>query len=422
MEFDVGVIGLGYVRIPLARCMIAAGLRVVGIDIDADRVASLMQGTSPIGSVPDGEITLMRNAGFLATTDHSRAQECRGLVICVPTPLNARRDPDLSFITDTVSALGPHLRAGQMLSLESTTWPGTTAEVIAPMIAKFGLRPGVDIHLVYSPERENPGDGTFTTGDIPKVVGGHTPDCLARGVGFYQRFINNVVPVSSTQTAEMVKLVENVHRSVNIGLANEMKLVADGLGLDIFEVIKAAGTKPFGFTPFFPGPGIGGHCIPVDPHYLTWKAREAGIRTRLIEAAAQVNDRMPGFVLQKIAQSLNANGKPLQGARVLALGVTYKADVDDLRESAALRVMKLLQDWGAELSYADPHVPRFPKLRDYDFALTSTDLTAETIAGFDAVVLLTDHSSFDYDMIRENAKLLIDTRGRFHGSAQVVAA
>lgn len=422
MEFDVGIIGLGYVGIPLARCMAAAGLNVLGIDIDAPRVAGLNRGISPIGSVPDDEILIMNQTGFQATTDHALAAQCDALVICVPTPLNARRDPDLSFVTDTVKSLGPHLRPGQMISLESTTWPGTTAEVIAPMITGFGLQPGADIHLVYSPERENPGDGSFSTGNIPKVVGGHTPACLARGVSFYQRFINNVVPVSSTQTAEMVKLVENVHRSVNIGLANEMKMVADGLGLDIFEIIDAAGTKPFGFTPFYPGPGIGGHCIPVDPHYLTWKAREAGVRTRLIEAAASVNDSMPAFVLQKIAKSLNDHGKPLQGARVLCLGITYKPDVDDLRESAALRVMKLLQDWGATLAYADPHVPSFPPLRDHDFTQTSTDLTPQALRGFDAVVLLTDHADFDYAMIRENAAILIDTRGRFHGARRVIAA
>jgi UDP-N-acetyl-D-glucosamine dehydrogenase len=418
----VGVLGLGYVGIPLAQRISQSGHRVVGFDILPERVAQLNGGKSPIKHIAGSDIAAMRNRGFEATTDFSRAAECDALIICVPTPLNNYREPNLSFVEATMEAIVPHLRRGQLVSLESTTWPGTTEEVLRPRIEAAGHTVGRDVFLVYSPEREDPGNATFTTRTIPKVVGGATPECLAAGVALYETFIDKVVPVSSTAAAEMVKLLENIHRSINIGLVNEMKIVADRMGLDIFEVIDAAKTKPFGFTAFYPGPGIGGHCIPVDPFYLTWKAREYGLHTRFIELAGEVNAAMPQYVVDKTVRALNKAGKSLRGAQVLALGIAYKRDVDDMRESPSVFVMEILREWGAEVAYSDPNVPVFPKMREHSFNLTSVDLTPEAVAGFDAVFLLTDHSGVVYDLIRENASILIDTRGKFRNATRVIKA
>ena len=418
----VGVLGLGYVGIPLAQRISQTGLRSIGFDILPERVEQLNGGRSPIRHIPHAEIAAMREHGFEATTDFSRAGECDALIICVPTPLNAYREPDLSFVVATMEAIAPHLRPGQLVSLESTTWPGTTEEVLRPVIEARGLAVGGDVHLVYSPEREDPGNANFNTRTIPKVVGGSTPDCLAAGVALYETFIDHVVPVSSAATAEMVKLLENIHRSINIGLVNEMKIVADRMGLDIFEVIDAAKTKPFGFTAFYPGPGIGGHCIPIDPFYLTWKAREHGLHTRFIELAGEINAGMPQYVVDKTVRALNEAGKSLKGARILALGIAYKRDVDDMRESPSVFVMEILRDWGAEIAYSDPNVPVFPKMREHSFDLASVELTPESVAEFDAVLLLTDHSAFDYGMIRENAKVLVDTRGKYRDDGRVVRA
>ncbi len=414
MTFDrIGIIGLGYVGIPLSLRISEVGKTVLGFDIDPDRVAGLNAGKSAIKHIPDAEIAAMRAAGFEATTDFSRAGECDALVICVPTPLNKFREPDLSFIVATMETIAPHLRRGQMISLESTTWPGTTDEVLKPYVDAAGLTVGEDVFLVYSPEREDPGNAHFTTRTIPKVVGGHTPACLAAGVALYEAFIDRVVPVSSTRLAELVKLLENIQRSVNIGLMNEMKVVADAMGLNLFEAVDAAATKPFGFTPYYPGPGIGGHCIPIDPFYLTWKAREYGLHTRFIELAGEINAGMPQFVVDKIVRALNEEGKSLKGAKVLALGIAYKRDVDDMRESPSVFVMEHLRDWGAEVAYSDPNVPVFPKMRQHSFELSSVELTPESVASHDVVVLLTDHSGFDYDMIRQHARLLVDTRGKY---------
>ena len=416
----IGVFGLGYVGIPLAMRISEAGFSVLGFDVLERRVAELNAGTSPIRHISDGDIAAMRGAGFEATTDFSRAGECDALVICVPTPLDRSREPDLSFVIATMDSIAPHLRAGQMLTLESTTWPGTTEEVLLPYVEAAGLIVGHDFALVYSPEREDPGNPDFTTRSIPKIVGGHTSTCREAGIAFYASFIDRVVPVSSTRTAEMVKLLENIHRSINIGLVNEMKVVADAMGLDIFEVIDAAKTKPFGFTAYYPGPGIGGHCIPIDPFYLTWKAREYGLHTRFIELAGEINAAMPQYVVDKVVRALNAAGKSLKGARVLALGIAYKRDVDDMRESPSVFVMEHLRDWGAEVAYSDPNVPVFPEMREHDFDLASVELTPETLAGFDAAVLLTDHSSFDYEMIKAHVSILVDTRGKFReGGANV---
>lgn len=414
-EAVIGILGLGYVGIPLAQRISETGFKVLGFDIDQGRITGLNGGRSPIKHIPDAQIAGMRDSGFDATGDFSRAAECDALIICVPTPLNKYREPDLSFVTATMDQIAPHLRAGQLLSLESTTWPGTTDEVLAPYVTDAGLEVGKNLFLVYSPEREDPGNAKFNTRTIPKVVGGMTPACLEAGVALYASFIDRVVPVSSTRAAEMVKLLENIHRAVNIGLVNELKLVTDRMGMDIFEIVDAAATKPFGFTAFYPGPGIGGHCIPIDPFYLTWKAREYGLHTRFIELAGEVNAGMPDYVISRLVSTLNAKGKALSGAKVLALGIAYKRDVDDMRESPSVFVMEKLRDWGADVAYSDSNVPSFPKMREHHFELDSVALSPEVIRSYDAVILLTDHSDFDYDMIRDNAQILIDTRGKYRG-------
>ncbi|WP_420860549.1 nucleotide sugar dehydrogenase [Algirhabdus cladophorae] len=418
----VGILGLGYVGIPLALSVARTGFRVIGFDVLETRVTEMNAGQSPIQHIAHSDIQDLVESGFEATLDFSRTAECDALIICVPTPLNETREPDLSFVTATMDAIAPHLRKGQLLSLESTTWPGTTKEILLPYVEQAGLTVGQDFYLVYSPEREDPGNANFSTQTIPKVAGGHTPACLKAAQALYGAFIDTVVPVSSTEASEMVKLLENIHRSINIGLVNEMKIVADAMGLDIFEIIDAAKTKPFGFTAYYPGPGIGGHCIPIDPFYLTWKAREYGLHTRFIELAGEINAAMPQYVVDKTVRALNAQGKSLNGAKVLALGIAYKRDVDDMRESPSVFVMEHLRDWGADVQYSDPNVPVFPTMREHDFDLSSVTLTPEVLAGFDAVVLLTDHSDFDYDMIRANAPILVDTRGKYRGDATVVRA
>lgn len=418
----VGVIGLGYVGIPLALRISEVGYTVTGFDVMETRVADLNAGKSPIQHIPDTDVARMRATGFEATMDFAEARNCDALIICVPTPLNKTREPDLRFVTDTMKMLKPHMRAEQLLALESTTWPGTTREVLLPFIEDAGFVTGESYYLVYSPEREDPGNVNFSTHTIPKVLGGHTPACLEAGKALYSSFIDQVVPVSSTEAAEMVKLLENIHRAVNIGLSNEMKVVADAMGLDPFEIIDAAATKPFGFTAYYPGPGIGGHCIPIDPFYLTWKAREFGLHTRFIELAGEINASMPQYVVDKTVLALNAAGKALKGSKVLVLGIAYKRDIDDMRESPSLFVMQLLRDWGADVSYSDPNVPVFPHMRDHDFALSSVALTPENLDEFDAVLLLTDHSAFDYAMIHKHASILVDTRGKFRGLPGIVRA
>lgn len=418
----IGVIGLGYVGIPLTLRMTQVGISVLGFDIDEHRVDQLNNGISPIKHISDNNIKSMLDGLFEATTNFSRSAECDALLLCVPTPLNKSREPDLSFVKATMDQIAPFFRKGQLISLESTTWPGTTREILLPYLERAGLVLGVDVYLVYSPEREDPGNAEFNTQTIPKVVGGMTPKCLECGIALYGEFIDNVVPVSSTDASEMVKLLENIHRSINIGLVNELKTVADAMGLDIFEIIDAAKTKPFGFTAYYPGPGIGGHCIPIDPFYLTWKAREYGLHTRFIELAGEINAAMPEYVVNKTVRALNQVGKSLNGAKILALGIAYKRDVDDMRESPSVFVMELLREWGSDVSYSDPNVPVFPQMREHDFDLKSIDLKPQTIAGYDAVILLTDHTDFDYEMIRKHAKILVDTRGKFRDDKGVVRA
>lgn len=409
----IGIVGLGYVGLPLMLRYSAVGYRVLGIDIDNTKVAKLNIGQSYIEHIPAGKIAQARDSGFEATTDFSRAAECDALILCVPTPLNKYREPDMSFVINTTDALKQYLRAGQVVSLESTTYPGTTEEELLPRVEEGGLKVGEDIFLVYSPEREDPGNPDFETSTIPKVIGGQTPACLEVGVALYEQAINRVVPVSSTKAAEMTKLLENIHRAVNIGLVNEMKIVADRMGIDIFEVVDAAATKPFGFTAYYPGPGLGGHCIPIDPFYLTWKAREYGLHTRFIELSGEVNRAMPEYVVGKLMDGLNDRGKALKGSRVLVLGIAYKKNVDDMRESPSVEIMELIEAKGGIVAYSDPHVPVFPKMREHHFELSSEALTAESLASFDAVVLATDHARFDYELIREHARLLVDSRGKY---------
>ena len=339
----------------------------------------------------------------------------------MPTPLNRQREPDLSFIVNTVEAALPHMREGQLMSLESTTWPGTTEEILAPRLESRGLIPGKNCALVFSPEREDPGNPHYGTKDIPKVIGGMTSACLQLGQAMYELAIQTMVPVSSTKAAEMTKLLENIHRSVNIGLVNEMKIVADKMGINIHEVIDAAATKPFGFVAYKPGPGLGGHCIPIDPFYLTWKAREYGVNTRFIELAGEINHYMPQWVVGKVADALNERGKAIKGSKILVLGLAYKKDIDDTRESPAVEIMELLRKKGALIDYSDPHVPIFPHKRDYQFNLKSTPLTAERLSSYDCLLLATDHNAFDYTLISENAFLIIDTRGRLKTPNVVMA-
>lgn len=409
----VGIVGLGYVGLPLMLRYNAIGFRVLGIDIDAVKVDKLNAGQSYIEHIASDHISKARASGFEATCDFARASECDALILCVPTPLNKYREPDMSFVINTTNAITPYLRAGQVVSLESTTYPGTTEEELLPRVESTGLRVGESVFLVYSPEREDPGNPDFETRTIPKVIGGHTPNCLEVGIALYEQAIDQVVPVSSTKAAEMTKLLENIHRAVNIGLVNEMKVVADRMGIDIFEVVDAAATKPFGFTPYYPGPGLGGHCIPIDPFYLTWKAREYGLHTRFIELSGEVNQAMPEYVLGKLMDGLNDRGQALKGSRVLVLGIAYKKNVDDMRESPSVEIMELIQAKGGIVAYSDPHVPSFPEMREHHFDLSSEVLTSENIASFDAVVLATDHERFDYELIRAHARLIVDTRGKY---------
>ena len=407
----IGIIGLGYVGLPLTLRYAEAGFRVLGIDIDGSKVERLNRGESYINHIPAADIARARSQGFEATTDFTRAGEPDALIICVPTPLNPYREPDLSFVLETTEALLPFMRPGQVLSLESTTYPGTTDEELKPRLESRSFVIGRDIFLVFSPEREDPGNPDFHTRTIPKVCGGVTPACLEAGIALYSAAIDRVVPVSSTRAAELTKLLENIHRAVNIGLVNEMKIIADRMKIDIHEVIRAAATKPFGFTPYYPGPGLGGHCIPIDPFYLTWKAREYGLHTRFIELAGEINSDMPHWVVGKLTDALNQRGKAVMGSRVLVLGIAYKKDVEDMRESPSVELMEILRDKGAVVDYADPHVPVFPRMREHHFDLKSVELTPQRIASYDVVLLATAHSAFDYDLVRQYASLIVDTRG-----------
>lgn len=416
-EALIGIIGLGYVGLPLMLRYNAIGFNVLGIDIDISKVNKLNAGLSYIEHIPATKIVEARKSGFEATFDFSRVAECDALILCVPTPLNKYREPDMSFVINTTDAIKPYLRVGQIVSLESTTYPGTTEEELLPRVQEGGLVVGQDIFLVYSPEREDPGNPEFDTRTIPKIIGADTRACLEVGTALYEQAIDQIVPVSSTKAAEMTKLLENIHRAVNIGLVNEMKIVADRMGIDIFEVVDAAATKPFGFTAYYPGPGLGGHCIPIDPFYLTWKAREYGLYTRFIELSGEVNKMMPEYVVRKLADGLNEQSKALKDSKVLVLGISYKKNVGDMRESPSVEIMELLKVKGCVIAYSDPHVPVFPKMRDHNFNLTSETLSREKIGSFDAVVLATDHDKFDYELIKVCSRLIIDSRGKYRSAS-----
>ncbi|PJD96598.1 MAG: UDP-N-acetyl-D-glucosamine dehydrogenase [Legionella sp.] len=411
-EAIIGIIGLGYVGLPLMLRFAEVGFRVIGIDVDQNKNELLKQGKSYIKHIPSEQIQNVQSLIHI-TSDFAKSSEADVLILCVPTPLDKYREPDLSYVIQTINSLLPYIRKGQLISLESTTYPGTTEEELKPRIESTGLTVGEDVFLVYSPEREDPGNLNYKTETIPKVCGADTEACRVAGVALYKGVINQVVPVSSSKVAEMTKLLENIHRSVNIGLVNEMKILSDKMGIDIHEVINAAATKPFGFVPYYPGPGIGGHCIPIDPFYLTWKAREYGMHTRFIELAGEINSQMPHWVVSKVASALNEYERPLKNSRILILGIAYKRDVDDMRESPSIEVMELLEKKGAYVDYSDPYVPIFPAMRAHHFDLHSVQLTAETIRQYDCIVLTTAHQSFDYKLIAKHARLIIDTRAAF---------
>jgi UDP-N-acetyl-D-glucosamine dehydrogenase len=424
----VAVIGLGYVGLPLVLTFCRrGGLEAVGIDVDAAKADAISAGRSYIKHVDGAEIAAAVRSGKLeATTDVSRASLCDAVVICVPTPLTPEREPDLSFVSRTADALAPHLRAGQLVVLESTTYPGTTAEVLRPILERgSGLVAGRDFHLAFSPEREDPGSGVATH-TIPKVVGGLTPRCLEAALSLYGRAFGRLVPVTSCEIAEMTKLVENVFRSVNIAMVNELKMLCDRMGMDVWEVLDAAATKPFGFMRFQPGPGLGGHCIPIDPFYLTWKARRYEFQTKFIELAGEINTAMPAYVIQRTMEALNDRGLAMRGARVLVLGVAYKKDVDDMRESPAVHLIEGLQKRGALVVYHDPHVPRMPRMRQHHLDMVSVPLTDQAIEDCDVVLVATDHSSIDYARVVARASLVVDTRnackGVRHGRERIVKA
>lgn len=416
-EAIIGIVGLGYVGLPLMLRFAEMGYRVIGIDVDEQKNQLLNQGKSYIQHIPSERVASVKSL-INATSNFAASSEADALILCVPTPLDKYREPDLSYVLQTTDSLVPHIRPGQVISLESTTYPGTTEEELKPRIESTGLVVGKDIFLVYSPEREDPGNQHFTTATIPKVCGGDTPNCVEAGLALYSAVIEKVVRVSSTKVAEMTKLLENIHRSVNIGLVNEMKILADKMSIDIHEVIDAAATKPFGFVAYHPGPGIGGHCIPIDPFYLTWKAREYGMHTRFIELAGEINSSMPHWVVNKVADALNKRERPIKNSKILVLGIAYKRNVDDMRESPSIEIMELLQAKGAHVSYADPHVPLFPAMRAHHFDLHSVELNAAVLQEYDCVILATAHNAFDYALIAENAQLIVDTRGAFKGFKQ----
>jgi len=405
------VIGLGYVGLPLVQHLCLAGYKVLGFDVDATKIEQLLAGESYIEHLDSETISKeIADGQFDPTDDFSRLAEADCISICVPTPLDTGGGPDLSYVEQTAEAIAKTLRAGQLIILESTTYPGTTDEVLRPVLEAGGLKAGVDFFLAYSPEREDPGNPKYSISTIPKVTGGITPDCNEIAGAYYSRIFESIISVSTPAAAEMTKLLENIFRSVNIALVNELKLLCERMDIDVWEVIDAAGTKPFGFMPFYPGPGLGGHCIPIDPFYLSWRARQFDFHTRFIELAGEVNTSMPSHVIRRVAQALNHAGKALKNADVIVLGVAYKKNVDDTRESPALKLIELLLLEGAKAAYSDPHVPNLPKSRRYDFGLSSEELTAERLGACDCVLVATDHDGFDFDFIAAHAPIIVDTR------------
>ncbi|KPK48498.1 MAG: UDP-N-acetyl-D-glucosamine dehydrogenase [Planctomycetes bacterium SM23_25] len=429
----VGIIGMGYVGLPLAHTFCSAGFKVLGFDIDVEKVEALTAGRSYIKHIPAQRIAEMRRHDrFVATTDYSRLAETDAILICVPTPLTKSREPNMDYVSSTAEAIAPHLKKGQLVVLESTTYPGTTRDLVRPILETSGLAAGADFYLAFSPEREDPGNPDFTTRSIPKVVGGFDDASRDLAVALYGACVARVVPVASCEVAEACKLTENIYRAVNIALVNELKVIYDRMGIDVWEVLDAAGTKPFGFgrkenkTFFTPGPGLGGHCIPIDPFYLTWKAREYGVATRFIELAGEINTSMPDYVIHRLMIALNERGKTLKGARVLVLGLAYKPDVDDMRESPSIFLIEKLKALGADVSYNDPYIPKSPRQREHDLQMASQDLTAGFLAAQDAVLISTNHSDYDYVWIVAHSKLVVDTRnatlGVTEGQERIVKA
>ena len=422
-QLRVGIIGCGYVGLPLGLRFAEAGHRVTGFDTDPAKVEKLNRGQTYIQHIPQNKIQqFVQSKHFGATSDFSKLSDVDAIVICVPTPLDQRREPDLSFVQDTAQAIRPHLQRGQLVVLESTTYPGTTEELVLPVLEETGMKCpvahgpdheqiGTDFFLAFSPEREDPGNKQYGLAQIPKVVGGVNPPSGRAAAALYAQIVARVVPVSSTQAAEMTKLLENIFRCVNIALVNELKMLGMRMGIDIWEVIDAAATKPFGFMPFYPGPGLGGHCIPVDPFYLSWKAREYDFATRFIELAGEVNTAMPYHVVDSVASALNERQKSLKGSRIMVLGVAYKKDVDDMRESPSLKIIEQLTMRGAKVEYNDPHFAQIPKLRHYNFeGMKSVPIDSKSLAAYDCVLIATDHTAYDYPMIVEASQLVVDTR------------
>jgi UDP-N-acetyl-D-glucosamine dehydrogenase len=407
-EAVFGVVGLGYVGLPLVIEMAKSGHRVIGLEVSEAKAADVNAGRSYIPDVPSDELASLVAAGLIeATTDFSRASEVDVIAICVPTPLDEMKEPDTSYMESAARAVTPHLHKDMLVTLESTTYPGTTEEIVQPILEAEGLRVGTDLYLAFSPERVDPGNPVYQTRNTPKVVGGVTAECTSVAVAFYQRFIDTIVPVSSTRAAEMSKLLENIFRCVNIALINELLLVSERMGINIWEVVDAAKTKPFGFMPFYPGPGLGGHCIPIDPFYLSWKARQFDMHTEFIELAGKTNETMPYYVVQRLMNALNTQRKSLAGSRILILGVAYKANIDDMRESPAIKIAELLADKDAEVVYHDPFVPKFVVSGT---SVPLVALTAEEVAASDAVLIVTDHNNVDYELVVGSAKLILDTR------------
>ena len=418
-KITICIVGLGYVGLPLALRCVESGFSVIGLEINKEKIKQLSQKKSYIYDIKNSDIQKVMKSGFSITSDFKKILEVDVILICVPTPLNSYREPDLSFVQNSMVKLSPYLKKNQMISLESTTYPGTTKEIILKKVEEMGFEVGQDFFIGYSPEREDPGNQFFKTQTIPKIVSGYTKTCLQLMITFYSEIVEKVISVSTTKTAEMSKLLENIHRAVNIGLVNEMKIVADKMGIDIYEVIEAASTKPFGFVPYYPGPGLGGHCIPVDPFYLTWKAREFGIHTRFIELSGEVNSLMPHFVIEKIQLALNEREKSVKKSKVLILGVAYKKNVDDTRESPALVILQELQKMGSIISFADPYILN---LTIQSLSLHRVEVSKQNLQNSDCVVLVTDHDSFDYPFILKYSSLLVDTRGRYKKEKKVIRA
>jgi len=410
----IGIIGLGYVGLPLALEFAKKNFQTIGFDIDERKIPILMNGKSYIKHISEEKIAnAVKSKKFIATNDFSQLTKCDAIIICVPTPLDHHRQPDLTFIENSGKIIAEYIRAGQFISLESSTYPGTTEEILQPLFEAKGLKVGEDFFLAFSPEREDPNNPDYSTSTIPKVVGGVTPACLEVACKLYDQVIVKTVPVSSPRAAEATKLLENIYRSINIALVNELKMVFDKMNIDVWEVIEAAKTKPFGFQAFYPGPGLGGHCIPIDPFYLTWKAKEFDINTKFIELAGEINTFQPYYVVQKLIEALDAKGKTLNGSKILILGASYKKNIDDMRESPSLKLIEIIQNKNGLVDYCDPFVPKLPPTRKYKFEMESVLLNPQSVKSYDAILLSTDHDNFDYEMIANNAQLIIDTRNAF---------